>query len=315
MDQRESNPSGHQPVMVDDVVRLLITDPEGAYLDLTAGGGGHLHALASALGRQARLFGFDRDPQAVVRATRALSGISQTVRIIHSPFDALERVTAQLGVGGFAGILLDLGLSSDQINDPARGFSFQSDGPLDMRFDQTGGITAADLVNTKTEQELTEIIRRFGEDKDARRIAKGIVTERRTEMILTTRRLAGIISSTVRPPHQTKAMARVFQALRIAVNHELERVEQVLPQATAALAQGGRLAVISYHSLEDRLVKQYFRRESTGYCICPREAPVCGCGRTATLKVLTRHPLGPSEAEIERNPRARSAKMRVAERV
>ncbi|MBI5266480.1 MAG: 16S rRNA (cytosine(1402)-N(4))-methyltransferase RsmH [candidate division Zixibacteria bacterium] len=315
MHQRENSPSGHRPVMVDEVVRLLVSDPEGAYLDLTAGGGGHLFALASRLSPNARLYGLDRDPQAVARAEKRLSGVSQKVRIVHGPFDALQRIAAELGVNEFAGILLDLGISSDQIDDPARGFSFQADGPLDMRFDQSGGMTAADLVNTKTEAELTDMIRSFGEERDARRIARAIVRERQTEMILTTQRLADIVSSQVPPPHRTKTRARVFQAIRIAVNNELGRVEEVLPQAVALLATGGRLAVISYHSLEDRIIKQYFRKQSTGYCTCPREIPVCVCGGKPSLNLLTRKSLTPSEAEINANPRARSARLRVAERV
>lgn len=315
MDQRESSPSGHQPVLVDEVVRLLITDPDGAYVDLTAGGGGHLSALASALGPNARLFGFDRDPEAIHRVNRALSGVSQKVRIIQSSFDGLEAVAAREEIANCAGILLDLGLSSDQIDDPGRGFSFRVDGPLDMRFDQSAGLTAADLVNTKTEFELTEIIRRFGEEKDARRIARRIVTERRTAMILTTHRLSEVVSAVVSPQYRTKSLARVFQALRIAVNQELERVERVLPQAVKALAPGGRIAVISYHSLEDRIVKQFFRKESTGFCSCPRELPVCMCGGRPSLSLITRRPVTPSDAEIEANPRARSAKLRVAEGV
>jgi 16S rRNA (cytosine1402-N4)-methyltransferase len=315
MDRSQSSPSGHRPVLVDDIVRLLITDPDGVYLDLTAGGGGHLHALASALGRRARLFGFDRDAQAVARATSALSGVSQSVRIVHSSFDALSRVAAQYDLSRCAGIMLDLGLSSDQIDDAGRGFSFRGDGPLDMRFDQSSGPTAADIVNTKTEHELTEIIRTFGEENDARRIAKSIVRERRKEMILTTAQLTEIVSSSVRPQYRTKSLARVFQALRIAVNEELVRIERVLPQAVALLARGGRIAVISYHSLEDRLIKQYFRKESSGYCVCPKEFPVCSCGRRPSLAVITRRPLVPSESEIAGNPRARSAKLRVAERV
>jgi len=315
MVQRENNPSGHQPVMVDEVVQLLVSDPEGAYLDLTAGGGGHLFALASKLSPRARLYGLDRDPQAVVRAESKLSGVSQKVCIVHGPFDVLRRIALKLGVTGFAGILLDLGISSDQINDPARGFSFQADGPLDMRFDQTDGMTAADLVNKKTEAELTEIIRSYGEDRDARRIAKGIVRERRKEMILTTRRLADIVSTLVPPPHRNKSLARVFQAFRIAVNNELSRIEDVLPQATSLLAPGGRLAVISYHSLEDRIIKRYFREQASGYCTCPRELPVCVCGRKPSLKLVNRKSLTPSQTEIDGNPRARSARLRVAERV
>lgn len=315
MHQRESSPSGHRPVLVDEVVRLLVTDPDGVYLDLTAGGGGHLRALASALGRNVRLFGLDRDPQAVARLESTLSGVSQKVRIIESSFDAVDRVAIREGITKCAGILLDLGLSSDQIDDPARGFSFRIDGPLDMRFDQTVGPTAADLVNTKTEHELADIIRSFGEDKDARRIARRLVMERQTAMILTTHRLAEVVSGVVSAQHRTKSIARVFQALRIAVNQELERVERVLPMVVKLLAPAGRLAVISYHSLEDRIVKYYFREQSSGYCTCPREVPICVCGRKPSLESITRKPIVPSDSEIADNPRARSAKLRVAAKV
>ncbi len=315
MHQRESSPSGHQPVLVDEVVRLLVTDPEGAYLDLTAGGGGHLRALASVLGPGALLCGLDRDPQAVARLGNALSEIPQKVRIICSSFDALERVAIREGITACAGILLDLGLSSDQVDDPARGFAFRVDGPLDMRFDQAGGDTAADLVNTLTEQELTEIFWKFGEEKDARRIVRRIVTERRTAMIETTHQLAAIIAGVVSGQYRTKSTARVFQALRIAVNQELERVERVLPMATKLLSPGGRIAVISYHSLEDRIVKYYFREASSENCDCKRNLMACTCGRRPSLKTITRKPVIPTDAEIATNPRARSAKLRVAERV
>lgn len=313
--QRASNASGHQPVLVDEVVRLLVTDPEGTYLDLTAGGGGHLRAMASALGSKARLYGFDRDPQAVARLEGSLSDIPQKIRIITSSFDALERVALREGIGKCAGILLDLGISSDQVDDPARGFSFRVDGPLDMRFDQSDGPTAADLVNTKTEAELAEIFWKLGEEKDSRRIARRIVTERRKEMILTTHQFTAMLAGVVSPQYRNKSFARVFQALRIAVNQELERVERVLPLAVNQLAAGGRIAVISYHSLEDRMVKQYFRAQASDACDCERALPSCSCGRKPALEIITRKPIVPSEAEIESNPRARSAKLRVAARV
>jgi 16S rRNA (cytosine1402-N4)-methyltransferase len=312
--KRASNPSGHQPVLVDEVVRLLVTDPEGTYLDLTAGGGGHLRALASALGRNARLYGLDRDPQAVARLESSLSGIPQQIRIITSSFDALDGVAHREGIDKCAGILLDLGLSSDQVDDPARGFSFREDGPLDMRFDRSDGLTAADLVNTKTEAELAEIFWKFGEEKDSRRIARRIVTERRKEMILTTHQLTAAVSGAVSPQYRTKSLARIFQALRIAVNQELERVERVLPMAVARLAPAGRVAVISYHSLEDRIVKHFFRSQSSGACTCPKQAPVCVCGARPTLESITRKPVVPTDDEITANPRARSAKLRVAVR-
>ena len=304
----------HLPVMAAEVVGRLVTDPEGAYLDLTAGGGGHLKALAEVLSVRARLYGVDKDPAAVTWVAKALAGFPQFKKIIKSSFGDIASTVREFDDERFAGILLDLGLSSRQIDDRSRGFSFQGDGPLDMRFDPSVGQSAADLVNALDGDALAEIFKNYGEEKLAKRIAGKIVRERQKEMIRTTGQLSDIVSGVVKPPHQTKSLARVFQALRIAVNGELEQLQRVLPAAVELLTPGGRLAVIAYHSLEDRTVKRFFREGEKG-CTCPPRLPQCVCGKTPTLRLVTRKPVVPTKNEIERNSRARSARLRVAEKV
>jgi len=304
----------HLPVMAGEVISSLVTDPNGAYLDLTAGGGGHLKALAESLSNKARLYGVDKDPTAVQWVEKALAGFPQFKKIIKSSFGDIASTVKQFDDELFTGILLDLGLSSRQIDDRSRGFSFQGDGPLDMRFDPSSIKTAANLVNSLDERALAEIFKNYGEEKLAKRIAREIVRERQKEMIRTTRQLSDIVTGVVNPPYQNKSLARVFQALRIAVNRELEQLQEVLPAALELLTVGGRLAVISYHSLEDRLVKRFFQREMKG-CICPPKLPQCVCGKTPSLRIITRKPVIPTKSEIERNSRARSARLRVAEKV
>lgn len=309
------NDTGHLPVMPEQVVELLITHSDGAYLDLTAGLGGHLRALAESLGDAARLYGIDIDRQAVKKARENLRGLKQQNELAAASYTDLEEVVSRFNDKKFDGILLDLGLSSYQLDNPERGFSFRFDSPLDMRFEpQLKEKTAADIVNTYSERELTGIIRLFGEEKNAARLAKTIVTERQKQMILTTAQLANVIKKNIRPQLQVKTLARVFQALRIAANNELDALTAVLPESVKYLKDGGRLAVISYHSLEDRIVKRYFQKEAKG-CICPPKLPVCVCGREPALKLITSRVVKPSSAEIEKNPRSRSAKLRVAEKL
>ena len=311
---RKNNDYFHEPVLAAEIVELLVTDPDGAYLDLTAGGGGHLATLAGMLGRRARLYGVDKDPEAVVQGTKRLSEFTQFRRISRASFGDILSTVREFEDKTFDGILLDLGISSRQIDDPSRGFSFQQDGPLDMRFDPAAGSTAADLVNTLDEKELADLIREYGEERHANRIARAIVTERQRELITTTQQLAAIVRRTVKPPHQTKSLARVFQSLRIAVNREFDELTRVLPAAVSLLRNGGRLAVISYHSLEDRQVKRFFRSQSH-----PDEGPLSGTPQAPhiqpTLELITRKPVTPQPGEIQRNSRARSAKLRVAQRV
>lgn len=305
----------HQPVLADVVVSLLITDPEGAYLDLTAGGGGHLRKLAAALGARARLYGLDRDPAAIRRATTVLSHFSQSHRLIQASFGDLAEAAKQFSESAFTGILLDLGVSSKQIDDASRGFSFRQEGPLDMRMDPSSGTTAADLIQRSTERQLIEMLRSYGEERQAARLARAIVKERQREMIRTTTQLAAVVSSVIHPPHQVKSLARVFQAIRIAVNQEMEQLAAVLPAAWSMLAPGGRLAVISYHSLEDRQVKQFMKARAHPPCVCPRMQAICTCDRTPSLKLITRKPIEPDETELAVNSRARSAKLRVGEKL
>jgi 16S rRNA (cytosine1402-N4)-methyltransferase len=301
--------------MADKVVKLLITDPEGVYVDLTAGAGGHLKALADALGPGARLYGVDKDPTAVELAKKKLAGYKQVRGIVRGSYREMETIAERIGEMEFNGAMMDLGLLSDQLDDSARGFSFSHEGPLDMRFDVRSDLpTAADLINTLDERRLTEIIRNYGEERMAPQLARAIVMERQKGVIETTGQLAHIVKRTVRPPRQIKALARVFQAFRIAVNRELEELEAALPKVFELLKVNGRMAVISYHSLEDRIVKRFFQREAKG-CVCPPELPVCACGRVPRVRILTKKALVPDDAEKERNPRSRSAKLRVAEKI
>lgn len=261
------------------------------------------------------MYGLDRDPAAVEQAKRTLRNCGNLKGIACSVYGAIDSVVERFDDKTFDGVLLDLGVSSEQLDDPQRGFSFRLEGPLDMRFDrQSGGRTAADLINTLSEKRLAEIIRDFGEEKNAARLARAIVRERQKKMILTTAQLSRIVLQVARAPYQSKSLARVFQALRIAVNRELEQLAEVLPKAVSLLKTGGRIAVLSYHSLEDRIVKRFFRQKAKG-CICPEELAVCVCGLEPTLKIVTAKALTPKESERRQNPRARSAKLRVAEKI
>lgn len=304
----------HSPVLRGEVLDGLAAKSGGTYIDGTVGGGGHAVALLEASAPDGRLLGFDRDPQAVMRAQEHMKAFRPRFRLIHASYAKLEDVARREGFVPADGVLLDLGFSSDQVDDSGRGFAFRHDGPLDMRFDPTAsGPTAADLVNTLPESELVSMLWRYGEETHSRAIARAIVTSR---PIGSTRHLAEIIAAVVdRGPFRSVHPAtRTFQALRIAVNGELEALELVLPQATNVLRPGGRIAVITFHSLEDRMVKRFFR-ESAATCVCPPEAPICTCGRKPMLRLVTRKPLTPQSAELVANPRSRSAKLRVAERV
>jgi 16S rRNA (cytosine1402-N4)-methyltransferase len=305
----------HRPVLAAEVVGLIVTDWEGTYLDLTAGGGGHLKAIAASLGTRGRLYGIDKDPEAVAQATKVLRPLPQFRTIVQSAFGDLAAVVDKLPDRIFNGVLLDLGVSSHQIDEARRGFSFRYEGPLDMRFDPSAGPSAADLINSLDEKRIIGILRDFGEERQSVRIAKAIVRERRKQMILTTQQLADIVRNEILPPYQTKSLARVFQAFRIAVNHELEQLESVLPTALSILSPGGRMAVISYHSLEDRVVKRFFQTRSHRGCICPPELPVCVCGQKPQMKLITKKPVTANAEERRDNPRSRSAKLRAAEKL
>lgn len=307
--------SEHIPVLRAEVLAFLRPGDGKRFIDCTVGGGGHAEALLDASAPTGTLLGFDADPAAVARAAATLARFGERVRLVDESYVNLLEVASRERFLPADAILLDLGLSSDQLETAERGFSFQKEAPLDMRFDPRTGETAADLVNGLPEGELADIIYRFGEERRSRAVARAIVNERATRRIESTRQLAGIVTRVVGGrPGGIHPATRTFQALRIAVNHELEAVETVLPQAVEALAPGGRLAVISFHSLEDRIVKQFMRHEAAG-CICPPGLPTCVCGHKPRLALVTKKPAAATAAEAATNPRSRSAKLRVAERL
>jgi 16S rRNA (cytosine1402-N4)-methyltransferase len=283
-------------------------------MDGTLGAGGHAAAILSAA-PESRLLGLDRDPAALALAQRQLRVFGARATLQHASYAHIDRIVpAWLGSeSGLDGILLDLGMSSMQVDDPARGFAFLQDGPLDMRFDpSSGGTTAAEIVNTWDADELADLLFRYGEERHSRRIAQTIVLARPLQ---STRQLAEVVARAQYGPRQKIHPAtRTFQALRIAVNDELGALARALPLAIGLLRIGGRLAVISFHSLEDRIVKQTFKEEATG-CICPPRQPVCTCGHVARVRIVTRRPIQPTQAEMAANPRSRSARLRVVERV
>ncbi|MBE7472212.1 MAG: 16S rRNA (cytosine(1402)-N(4))-methyltransferase [Anaerolineae bacterium] len=303
----------HQSVLLAEVIAALQPYSGGVYIDGTVGAGGHTAALLAASAPDGQVFGFDRDQSALELARRQLAQFGQRVHLFHANFDRLAEIAQAQGLPKAEGILLDLGVSSMQFDQPERGFSFQAEGPLDMRMDASAGPTAADLVNSLPEEELANLIYQYGEERHSRRIARAIV---RARPIHSTAELAQLVvrASGASRSERTKIhpATRTFQALRIAVNDELGALERTLPQALECLKPGGRLAVISFHSLEDRIVKNYFKQESQD-CICPPEQPVCTCRHKATIDIITKKPITASLVEIDANPRARSAKLRVVE--
>jgi 16S rRNA (cytosine1402-N4)-methyltransferase len=297
-------------VLLQEVVELLAPERGGFFVDATVGAGGHARALL-ARGPRIRLLGLDRDPDAVALSRDALEPFAERVELVGGDFAELGRLLE--GRPSPDGILADLGVSSMQIDRPERGFSFRREGPLDMRMSHSGK-SAADIIATASAEELTRIFREYGEERMAVKIARTIIAGRSRSPITTTRQLARIVAGVRGGGGRIDPATRVFQALRIEVNQELVALSRFLAAAVDRLRGGGRLAVISYHSLEDRLVKERLRRES-GVCLCPPKLPACVCGARTALKVLTRRPVRPSEAEVRRNPRARSARLRAAEKV
>ena len=300
----------HRAVLLEEAVAALAVRPEGIYVDATFGRGGHSRAILALLGPAGRLIALDRDP-AAVEAARAIA--DPRFSIAHAPFSELTQVLERLGVGQVQGVLADLGISSPQIDDPARGFSFRSDGPLDMRMDPTRGVSAADWLATATEQQIREAIGSYGEERFAKQVAKAIVDARAREPLLRTEQLAAVVAAAVRTREAGQNPAtRTFQALRILVNRELEEVALMLPQALRRLAPGGRLAVISFHSLEDRPVKRFLKACSTDNL--PPDLPIRARDLPQPPLRLAGKAVRASEAEIAANPRARSATLRAAER-
>jgi 16S rRNA (cytosine1402-N4)-methyltransferase len=306
-----SETTPHIPVLLDEVLEGLSPLPGQRFIDGTLGAGGHTEAILKAVAPHGQVLALDADPSALEIARRRLAAYGDRARFVHSNFAQLAAVARDLDFVPVHGVLLDLGLSSMQLDAVERGFSFQSAGPLDMRYDPNSPTTAADLVNNLAQDELADLIYRFGEERRSRAIARAIVAAR---PLHTTHQLAEVVARAVggRRGDRLHPATRTFQALRIAVNDELEVLRAALPAATSILAPGGRLAVISFHSLEDRIVKEFFRRESRD-CICPPEQPVCTCGHRATLHIITPKPITVTSTEAALNPRARSAKLRVAE--
>lgn len=302
----------HIPVLLEETISGLNIKPDGIYVDGTAGGAGHSTEIAKRL-KKGRLIAIDQDPDAVKVATERLKDYSATV--VHGNYRNMKSFLAEQGLGGADGILLDIGVSSHQIDTAERGFSFHNDAPLDMRMSQSG-TTAADLVNTLSAEELSKIFRDYGEEKFAWKIALNIVKEREKEPILTTGKLAEIISASVpaKVKREGNPCRQCFQALRIAVNDELGALKEGINGAWESLNKGGRLAIITFHSLEDRIVKNMFKDYCTG-CICPPDIPICVCGRNPEAKPITKKPIIATEEELRINTRSRSAKLRIIEKL
>lgn len=306
----------HISVLLDECIENLNIKPDGIYLDGTLGLGGHSYQIASRLDA-GRLICIDRDETAIERSSRRLAPFADRITYVHGNFSDAAEILERLGIDSVDGMLFDLGVSSPQLDEIQRGFSYMGDAPLDMRMDGSAGLTAYEVVNTWPEERLNRIFWDYGEERYARRITAAILAHRAEKPITTTLELVDIIKGAMpaaalrEKQHPAK---RTFQAIRIAVNDELGAISAMMETAPDKLKKGGRLCVISFHSLEDRIVKSGINARENG-CTCPREAPICTCGFVQTLKSVTRKPILPSEEEIEKNPRSRSAKLRVAERV
>ena len=310
---------GHLPVLADEVIEMLAPAPGSLHIDATLGGGGHTERILEAANPDGRLLGLDADPAAIARVQARLGPVyGDRLVLRQANFRELAEVAPAAGFGAVDGALFDLGLSSFQLADRERGFGFRTGGPLDMRFDTSRGVPASELLASLDTAELTALFRRYGEEPKAPRIARAIVDARRVAPIATAEELAALVERVLPPnprqPRRTHPATRVFQALRIAVNEELDALQAGLAAALDLLRPGGRLVVLSYHSLEDRIVKRFFQAERRG-CICPPELPVCVCGRNPRLRLVTSPSLTPTDAEIAINPRARSARLRAAERL
>ena len=309
---------GHLPVMVQEVLESLAPAPGSFQIDATVGGGGHSRPILEATSPGGRFLGLDADSAAISRTRARLAAFGDRVTLRQANFEELADVADSAGFDPADGILFDLGLSSYQLADDARAFSFRAEGPLDMRFDTGRGVPAATLVAELDEDALTDLFKRLGEEPQARRIARAIVARRSREPITTGQQLANIVAAAAPAPprgrRRVHPATRVFQALRIAVNRELETLPVALAAAVQILRENGRLAVISYHSLEDRIVKRFIAAERRG-CICPPESPVCVCGRQPRLALVGPQPRRPTDDEVRRNPRSRSALLRAARRL
>jgi 16S rRNA (cytosine1402-N4)-methyltransferase len=304
----------HVPVLYHEVLDFLQPQSGGRYIDGTLGAGGHTAGILEASAPDGQVLAFDRDAEAIRFASDRLNHLADRLHIVHASYGAMAELAPAHGFAAVDGVLLDLGLSSRQLEDATRGFSFLQEGPLDMRFDTTRGATAATLINRLPEQALADVFWRYGEERNSRRYARVIVAER---PLHTTRELAELIEKVAPGPARRRRIhpaTQVFQALRIAVNDELAELEEGLPAAIELLQAGGRVAVISFHSLEDRYVKNLFR-DLARDCICPPRQPICTCDTVPVVKVVTRKVIVPGETEVDANPRSRSARLRVAEKL
>ena len=307
----------HRSVLLDECIESLNIKPDGTYVDGTAGGGGHSLEIVKRLTAGGRLIAIDRDDAAIEAATARLSDYLDRVTFVRNNFSSAAEVCRELGIEKIDGILLDLGVSSYQLDTAERGFTHNADAPLDMRMDRRGELDAYTVVNTYTYEELRRVIWEYGEDRFAPKIASAIVRRREKAPICTTGELVDIIKSAIPPAaregghHPAK---RTFQAIRIEVNGELDAIEPAIRRAKDIMNEGGRIVIITFHSLEDRIVKQTYADMASG-CTCPRTLPVCVCGKKPEVKVITKKPILPSEVELEENPRSRSAKLRVAEKL
>lgn len=306
----------HQPVLLEEVIENLHIRPDGIYVDGTVGGGGHSSHIADRLTGGGRLIGMDQDQDAIAAASERLAPYADRVRLVHSNFEHIGEVLRDLGIVFVDGILLDLGVSSYQLDNPERGFTYRTDAPLDMRMDRESSLTAREIVNSWPEAELTRIFREYGEERYAARIAASIVRRREEAPLETTGQLSDLIHASIPRKMREKGGnpdKRTFQAIRIACNRELDVLRDSLDEMIDLLAPGGRLCVITFHSLEDRIVKTAFRRNENP-CTCPPEFPVCVCGKKSKGRVVTRKAILPSEEELARNRRSASAKLRVFEK-
>lgn len=306
----------HVSVLLEECLDGLNIRPEGIYVDGTLGGAGHSSRIAQRL-TTGRLIGIDRDPVALEAASRRLAPYADRVRLVHANFCELDRVLEELGIAGVDGILLDLGVSSPQLDEARRGFSYMNDAPLDMRMNEQDSLSAWDVVNTWPREELKRILYDYGEERYAPQIAAAIARRREEAPIASTLELVDVIRSAMPPQalrEKQHPAKRSFQAIRIAVNDELGAVERVMERAIPKLNPGGRLCIITFHSLEDRIVKNAMAGAAKG-CTCPPSFPVCVCGNKPKVKLISRKPIVSGEAELERNPRARSAKLRICEKL
>ncbi len=310
----ENNEIYHIPVLYNETIENLVINPDGIYIDCTLGGGGHSEGILKKLSDKGRLVAIDQDEQAIAFSKKRLEKYSSKLTIVKNNFSNIDIVAYSCGVDKADGILMDIGVSSTQLDEAERGFSYRFDAPLDMRMDKSSKFSAYNLVNEYSEEEISKIIYEYGEERYARKIAKYIVEARKIKPIATTFELSDIVKRAAGPSKNKHPAKKTFQAIRIAVNRELDVLIEAIDKAVALLKKGGRLGIITFHSLEDRIVKQRFKELEKG-CICPHDIPMCICGKKPLLKIITKKPLTAEKAELEDNNRAHSAKLRIVERV